>query len=66
MCYGKELIWLQVLMVVNILMLFKVGLVDGNIEVGVLVLGQVVGIFDDLLLCKELIELIVFDVIIYL
>ena len=47
------------LMAANTPMLLKAALVDGNVGVGVLPSGQVVGVIDDLPTCKELIDRII-------
>jgi NAD(P)H-dependent flavin oxidoreductase YrpB (nitropropane dioxygenase family) len=59
MRHGKELTWSQVVMAANTPILLKAGLVEGNIEAGVLASGQVAGILDDLPSCAELIKAIV-------
>ncbi|RFD24668.1 2-nitropropane dioxygenase [Mycobacterium uberis] len=63
MRHGKKLTWSQLVMAANTPMLLKAGLVEGNIEAGVLASGQVAGILDDLPSCAELIESIVRDAI---
>jgi len=50
-------------MAANTPMLLKAGLVEGNIEAGVLASGQVAGIIDDLPSCAELIDEIVADAV---
>jgi NAD(P)H-dependent flavin oxidoreductase YrpB (nitropropane dioxygenase family) len=63
MRHGKELTWSQVVMAANTPMLLKAGLVEGNIDAGVLASGQVAGIIDNLPSCAELIESIVSDAV---
>ena len=43
-------------MAANTPMLLKSGLVDGNVDSGVLASGQVVGVLDDLPTCDELVS----------
>jgi NAD(P)H-dependent flavin oxidoreductase YrpB (nitropropane dioxygenase family) len=58
---SRELSWSQVVMAANAPMLYRAGLHDGRIDVGVLASGQVVGLIDDLPSCAELVERIVTD-----
>jgi NAD(P)H-dependent flavin oxidoreductase YrpB (nitropropane dioxygenase family) len=52
---GSELTLAQVVMAANTPMLLRSGLVDGNVEAGVLASGQVVGVLHDLPSCAEVI-----------
>lgn len=63
MRHGKDLTWSQVVMAANTPMLLRAGLVEGNIDAGVLASGQVAGILEDLPTCAELIDAIVRDAI---
>lgn len=51
--------WAQVTQAANTPMLLKAGLVDGDLNAGMLASGQVVGLLDDLPSCAELVESIV-------
>ncbi|QUR69114.1 (3aS,4S,5R,7aS)-5-hydroxy-7a-methyl-1-oxo-octahydro-1H-indene-4-carboxyl-CoA dehydrogenase [Mycobacterium spongiae] len=66
MRHGKDLTWSQVVMAANTPMLLKAGLVEGNLDAGVLASGQVAGILGDLPSCAELIESIVDDAVAHL
>ena len=48
--------WSQMVMAANTPMLLKAGLVDGDVDGGVLASGQVVGMLDDLPSCAELVD----------
>ena len=63
MRHGKDLTWSQVLMAANTPMLLKAGLVEGNVDAGVLASGQVAGIIEDLPSCAELIERLISDAV---
>ena len=54
--HGKDQTWAQLLMAANTPMLLRAGLVEGNMQAGVLASGQVVGMLDDLPSCRELID----------
>jgi NAD(P)H-dependent flavin oxidoreductase YrpB (nitropropane dioxygenase family) len=58
---GGQRTWAQVLMAANTPMLLRAGLVDGDLEAGVLASGQVVGLLADLPRVGDLIERIVSD-----
>ncbi|WP_227468138.1 NAD(P)H-dependent flavin oxidoreductase [Microbacterium sp. YJN-G] len=53
--------WLQMSQAANTPMLLKAGLVDGDVEAGMLAAGQVVGLIDDLPSCEELVDRVVRD-----
>jgi NAD(P)H-dependent flavin oxidoreductase YrpB (nitropropane dioxygenase family) len=63
MRHGKDLTWSQVLMAANTPMLLKAGLVEGNIDAGVLASGQAAGIIENLPSCAELVATIVADAV---
>ena len=48
--------WSQMVMAANTPMLLKAGLVEGDVDGGVLASGQVVGLLDDLPSCSELVD----------
>ena len=52
----QDLTWSQVAMAANAPMLIKAAMVDGNLDVGVLPTGQVIGVIDELPTVAELIE----------
>jgi NAD(P)H-dependent flavin oxidoreductase YrpB (nitropropane dioxygenase family) len=52
----RELSWSQVVMAANAPALYRAGLYEGRLDVGVLATGQVVGLIDDLPSCAELVE----------
>jgi len=54
--HGRELSWQQTLMAANTPALLRTSMVDGRPESGVLPVGQVVGLIDDLPSCAELID----------
>jgi NAD(P)H-dependent flavin oxidoreductase YrpB (nitropropane dioxygenase family) len=54
-----DLSWSQVVMAANAPMLYRAGLHDGRLDVGLFASGQVVGLLDDLPSCDELIQRIV-------
>ena len=56
---SKELTWAQLAMAANAPMLTKAGVVDGQIEAGILPTGQVTGVIDELPTVQQLIERIV-------
>ena len=56
---SMDLSWSQMVMAANTPMLLKAGLVDGDVDSGVLASGQVVGMLDDLPSCAELVARIV-------
>lgn len=51
--------WSQMMVAANTPMLLKAGLVDGNLDAGMLASGQVVGVINDLPTCEELVDRIV-------
>lgn len=53
---SMDLSWSQMVMAANTPMLLKAGLVEGDVEGGVLASGQVVGVLDDLPSCAELVD----------
>ena len=53
--------WAEVVMAANAPMLCRAAMVDGNIDVGILSAGQVVGVIEDLPSCAELIDGIMAD-----
>lgn len=53
------LTWSQVVMAANAPMLYRMALLEGRSDVGVMATGQVVGLIDDLPSCAELIDRIV-------
>lgn len=53
--------WSQMTLAANTPMLLKAGLVDGDINAGMLAAGQVVGVIDDLPSCEELVDRIVVE-----
>ncbi|WP_345416329.1 NAD(P)H-dependent flavin oxidoreductase [Pseudonocardia xishanensis] len=57
----RDLTWGQLLMAANTPMMIRTGMVDGNVELGSLATGQVVGLIDELPSCAELVESIVAD-----
>lgn len=57
-----ELNWEQMLMAANTSMMLRLVMVEGCVDCGTLVSGQVVGVIDDLLSCVEFVECIVRDV----
>jgi NAD(P)H-dependent flavin oxidoreductase YrpB (nitropropane dioxygenase family) len=48
--------WSQMTLAANTPMLLKAGLVDGDLQAGMLASGQVVGVIDDLPTCEELVD----------
>lgn len=52
----QELSWRQVVMAANTAMLYKATMVDGNLDMGVMASGQVVGVIDDLPTAAEVID----------
>jgi NAD(P)H-dependent flavin oxidoreductase YrpB (nitropropane dioxygenase family) len=56
---SRELSWSQVVMSANAPMLYRAGLHEGRMDVGVMASGQVVGRIEDLPTCAELIDRIV-------
>ncbi|MFI5953114.1 NAD(P)H-dependent flavin oxidoreductase [Cryptosporangium sp. NPDC051539] len=55
--------WSQTMQAANTPMLLKAGLVDGDLDAGMLAAGQVVGAIDDLPTCAELVDRIVADAV---
>jgi NAD(P)H-dependent flavin oxidoreductase YrpB (nitropropane dioxygenase family) len=51
--------WAQMTLAANTPMMLKAGLVEGDLDAGVLAAGQVVGVLDDLPSCEELIDRVV-------
>jgi NAD(P)H-dependent flavin oxidoreductase YrpB (nitropropane dioxygenase family) len=60
---GSDRSWSQVMQAANTPMLLKAGLVDGDVEAGVLASGQVVGLIDDLPSCEELVDRVVAEAV---
>ena len=56
---GGERSWSQMVLAANTPTMLKAGLVDGDVDAGVLASGQVVGVLDDLPTCEELIDRVV-------
>jgi NAD(P)H-dependent flavin oxidoreductase YrpB (nitropropane dioxygenase family) len=56
---SQELSYSQVLMAANTPMLLRAAMVDGQVDLGVMASGQVVGLLDDLPSCADLINRIV-------
>jgi NAD(P)H-dependent flavin oxidoreductase YrpB (nitropropane dioxygenase family) len=56
---GGERSWSQMVLAANTPMMLKAGLVDGDVDAGVLASGQVVGLLDDLPTCEELVDRVV-------
>jgi NAD(P)H-dependent flavin oxidoreductase YrpB (nitropropane dioxygenase family) len=56
---GSERSWSQMVLAANTPMMLKAGLVEGDVDAGVLASGQVVGVLDDLPTCEELIGRVV-------
>src|SRR5918994_6359198 len=56
---GSERSWSQMLLAANTPTMLKAGLVDGDVDAGVLASGQVVGVIDALPTCEELVDRIV-------
>lgn len=55
----QELTWAQTALAANAPMLTKAAMVDGNLDVGIMPTGQVVGVIDELPTVAELVERIV-------
>ncbi|WP_434453221.1 NAD(P)H-dependent flavin oxidoreductase [Lentzea sp. E54] len=53
---SRDLSWSQVVMAANAPMLYRAALLEGQVDVGVMATGQVVGLIDDLPACAELID----------
>jgi NAD(P)H-dependent flavin oxidoreductase YrpB (nitropropane dioxygenase family) len=51
--------WSQMMLAANTPMLLRAGLVDGDLQAGMLASGQVVGLLDDLPTCQELVDTVV-------
>ena len=56
---GADRSWSQMVLAANTPMMLKAGLVDGDVDAGVLASGQVVGVLNDLPTCEELIDRVV-------
>ena len=56
---GSERSWSQMMLAANTPMMLKAGLVEGDVDAGVLASGQVVGLLDDLPTCAELVDRVV-------
>jgi NAD(P)H-dependent flavin oxidoreductase YrpB (nitropropane dioxygenase family) len=56
---GSERSWSQMALAANTPMMLKAGLVEGDVDAGVLASGQVVGLLDDLPTCEELVDRVV-------
>jgi NAD(P)H-dependent flavin oxidoreductase YrpB (nitropropane dioxygenase family) len=56
---GSERSWGQMMLAANTPMMLKAGLVEGDVDAGVLASGQVVGVLHDLPTCEELIDRVV-------
>jgi NAD(P)H-dependent flavin oxidoreductase YrpB (nitropropane dioxygenase family) len=56
---GSDRSWSQMMLAANTPMMLKAGLVEGDVNAGVLASGQVVGLLDDLPTCEELIDRVV-------
>ena len=56
---GSERSWSQMLLAANTPTMLKAGLVEGDVNAGVLAAGQVVGVLDDLPTCEELVDRVV-------
>ena len=56
---GGERSWSQMVLAANTPTMLKAGLVEGDVDAGVLASGQVVGVLDDLPSCEELIDRVV-------
>ena len=56
---GGERSWSQMVLAANTPTMLKAGLVEGDVDAGVLASGQVVGVLDDLPTCEELIDRVV-------
>lgn len=59
MKHGSERSWAQMILAANTPMMLKSGLVEGDVNAGVLASGQVVGMIDDIPSCAELIDRVV-------
>jgi NAD(P)H-dependent flavin oxidoreductase YrpB (nitropropane dioxygenase family) len=55
--------WVQMTMAANTPMLLRAGLVEGDVEAGMLASGQVVGAIDDLPSCEELVDRVVAEAV---
>jgi NAD(P)H-dependent flavin oxidoreductase YrpB (nitropropane dioxygenase family) len=51
--------WGQMMLAANTPMMLKAGLVEGDLDAGMLAAGQVVGVIDDLPSCEELVDRII-------